>query len=81
MLCLWLSGRFWRQWSRWNRNRHHIFLKMEIKTYAIINEEHGWLENLVRWDGDISQWQPPSGTVAKPFEELDLASLPQRPEE
>lgn len=47
--------------------------------YAIINQEGGWLENLVVWDGNLETWQPPAGTIAVPVAEIDFSSLPQRP--
>jgi len=49
--------------------------------YAIINEKGGWLENLVVWDGRLETWQPPEGTIAKRIEEVDVTSLPERPQE
>jgi hypothetical protein len=47
--------------------------------WAIINKEGGWLENLVVWDGDLSKWQPPTGTRAVRIEEINLSELPQKP--
>ena len=49
--------------------------------YAIINEQGGWLENLVVWNGDTSTWQPPAGTYAVLVSEIDLSALPQKPQE
>lgn len=49
--------------------------------YAIINEQSGWLENLVVWNGDTNSWQPPAGTYAVLVSEIDLSTLPQRPQE
>jgi hypothetical protein len=49
--------------------------------YAILNEQGGWLENLVCWDGDTTHWQPPAGTRAVPLSEIDLQALPARPED
>lgn len=54
---------------------------MEIKTYALIDIEGGWLVNLVRWDGDTQKWQPPEGTRAVLASEVDFQALPERPEE
>jgi hypothetical protein len=51
-----------------------------MNSYAIINEKGGWLENLVIWDGDLETWQPPVGTIAKPLEDVDVTSLPERPQ-
>jgi len=51
------------------------------KSYAIINNEGGWLVNTVMWDGDLKTWQPPEGTSAVPVEEVDFASLPSRPQD
>ena len=51
-----------------------------MNSYAIINEKGGWLENLVIWNGDLETWQPPVGTIAKPIEEVDVTSLPERPQ-
>jgi hypothetical protein len=50
-----------------------------MDTYAIISIEGGWLVNQVVWNGDLSQWQPPEGTIAKPIDEVDLAALPPKP--
>ena len=51
------------------------------KSYAIIDDEGGWLVNTVIWNGDLQTWQPPAGTHAIPAEEVDFSSLPSRPEE
>ena len=56
------------------------FFNMSQK-YAIINEQGGWLENLVVWNGDTSTWQPPAGTYAVLVSEIDLSALPQKPQE
>ena len=47
--------------------------------WALINEEGGWLENIVVWDGDVSKWQPPAGMRAARIEEINLSELPQKP--
>jgi hypothetical protein len=52
-----------------------------MKTYAIINEGGEWLENLVLWDGNITTWQPPEGTIAVPADDVDFSALPESPEE
>jgi hypothetical protein len=51
------------------------------KRYAIIDENGGWLVNVVVWDGNTSKWRPPTGTRAVPINEVDFQSLPQRSEE
>jgi hypothetical protein len=33
------------------------------------------LVNVVLWDGDLAKWQPPTGTRAELFANVDLASL------
>ena len=48
--------------------------------YAIIDEQNGWLLNLVLWDGNLSTWQPPSGTIAKLASEVNFSELQQKPE-
>jgi hypothetical protein len=45
--------------------------------WALINEQGGWLENIVVWDGDASKWQPPAGTRAVRVEEINLSVLRQ----
>jgi hypothetical protein len=47
--------------------------------YAIIDEAAGHLINTVLWDGDLSKWQPPTGTSAVRLAEIDLATLPPAP--
>ena len=51
-----------------------------MNTYAILDEVGGWLVNTVVWDGDIHKWQPPEGTIAKPADEVDFSTLPEKPE-
>lgn len=50
-------------------------------TYAILDEAGGWLVNLVIWDGNILNWQPPEGTIAKLASEVDFNNLPKNPSE
>jgi len=47
--------------------------------YAIINEAAGHLVNVVLWDGDLAKWQPPAGTRAELFANVNIASLPPAP--
>lgn len=35
-----------------------------MNTYAII--KNGVVENLILWDGNTKNWQPPTGTTAVP---------------
>ena len=49
--------------------------------YALIDEEGGWLVNTIVWNGNLEDWQPPTGTIAKPIEEVDISQLPERPED
>jgi hypothetical protein len=37
---------------------------MTIKNYVII--ENNLVTNVVVWDGDTTQWQPPQGSIALP---------------
>lgn len=53
---------------------------MEIDDWAIINTAGGWLEMVVRWDGNTSAWQPPEGTYAVLRSEMDLSTLPLHPD-
>lgn len=48
--------------------------------YAILDEQGGWLVNIVVWDGNLETWQPPKGTIAKLTSEVDFSSLPEKPE-
>jgi hypothetical protein len=47
--------------------------------YAILDQANGRLVNVVLWDGDLSKWQPPTGTSAVRLAEIDLATLPPAP--
>lgn len=49
---------------------------MNNNTYAIIDEQHNYLVNLVLWNGDLNIWQPPIGTIAVPAENIDFSNLP-----
>lgn len=51
-----------------------------IERYVILNADGGWLENIILWDGNLETWQPPEGTIAKLASEVDLNSLPEKPE-
>jgi hypothetical protein len=51
----------------------------KMETYAILDKNGGWLVNLVVWNGNLEDWQPPAGTEAKLASEIDLHSLPERP--
>jgi hypothetical protein len=50
-----------------------------MDTYAILNIEGGWLENIVVWDGNAETWQPPDGTKAVLASEVDFSNLPEKP--
>jgi len=49
--------------------------------YALLDEEGGWLVNIIVWNGNLQDWQPPAGTIAKRIEEVDISQLPERPED
>jgi hypothetical protein len=51
-----------------------------METYAILDKNGGWLVNLVVWNGNLEDWQPPAGTEAKLESEIDYQALPQKPE-
>ena len=51
-----------------------------MDTYAIIDKEGGWLVNLVVWNGNLEDWQPPQGTLAKLESEVDFSTLPLHPD-
>jgi hypothetical protein len=53
---------------------------MEIDDWAIINTAGGWLEMVVRWDGNTETWPIPEGTYAVRRSEINLDSLPLSPE-
>jgi hypothetical protein len=49
--------------------------------YAIINSDGGWLEFLTDWDKDLYPlWQPLPGRYAVLASEINLSTLPQKPE-
>lgn len=52
-----------------------------MNKYAILDTEGGWLVNTVVWSGNLEDWQPPAGTTAKPVEEVDFSTLPEKPED
>ena len=52
-----------------------------IDKYAILDEKKGWLVNLVVWNGNLDTWQSPNETIFIPIDQVDFASLPQKPEE
>lgn len=43
-------------------------------TYAIL-DENGKVLNLVKWDGDVSKWQPPDGTTVVKQSDLNGATF------
>lgn len=49
--------------------------------YAILDAQGGWLLNLVVWDGNLENWQPPDGTIAKLASDIDFSTLPINPSE
>jgi hypothetical protein len=53
---------------------------MEIDDWAIINTAGGWLEMVVRWDGNTETWPIPEGTYAVRRSEINLDSLPLSPD-
>ena len=49
--------------------------------YAIINREGGWLDFLTDWDKDLYPlWEPLPESYAVKVSEIDLSTLPQKPE-
>lgn len=51
-----------------------------MDTYVILDGVGGWLVNLVVWDGDAKNWQPPNGTIAIKASEVNFETLPQNPD-
>jgi len=51
-----------------------------MNKYVIIDEQGGWLVNTVVWDGNLENWQPPAGTIAKPIEDVNIVDLPPNPD-
>jgi len=54
---------------------------MEIDDWAIINQEHNWIEMVIRWDGNTETWPLPEGTYAVKRSELDYSKIQPKPEE
>lgn len=48
---------------------------MENQTYVILNEKDSSLVNLIIWDGDLTKWTPPDGTIAVLASNIDLNIL------
>lgn len=40
---------------------------INVKTYAVINEQTNIVENVILWDGE-PPWQPPAGTYVQSLE-------------
>ena len=51
-----------------------------IERYVILNAIGGWVENIIVWDGNLETWQPPKGTIVKLESEVDVETLPEKPE-
>jgi hypothetical protein len=51
-----------------------------IERYVILNEDGGWLENTILWDGNAETWQPPQGTIVKLESEVNFSTLPLHPD-
>ena len=52
-----------------------------MDNYYVILDDQGYLFNFVVWDGNVETWHTKKGTVAIPISQIDLTSLPQKPEE
>jgi hypothetical protein len=49
--------------------------------YAIINKEGGWLEFITDWDKELyPSWKPLPESYAVLASEIDLSTLPNKPE-
>lgn len=44
-----------------------------MNNYAIVAD--GIVENIVAWNGDMSVWQPPEGSIAVPLSPADAISI------
>jgi hypothetical protein len=53
---------------------------MEIDDWAIINTAGGWIEMVIRWDGNTETWPLPEGTYAVRRSEINLDVLPLHPD-
>lgn len=81
MLCgNWNCWQWW-QWSARICSNHNLFLTMEIDDWAIINQEHNWIEMVIRWDGNTETWPLPEGTYAVRRSEVDYSKIQPKPEE
>lgn len=51
-----------------------------MDTYIILDEQGGWMLNIILWDGNLATWQPPAGTRVVLAAQVDFSTLPERPE-
>jgi hypothetical protein len=54
---------------------------MEIDDWAIINTAGGWIEMVIRWDGNTETWPLPEGTYAVKRNEADFSKIKYKPQE
>lgn len=51
-----------------------------MDTWAIINNIGNYIENIVVWNGDETEWIPPNGTSAVKMEDVDYSTINENPE-
>jgi hypothetical protein len=51
-----------------------------MNIWVIINDIGNYIENIVVWNGDETEWTPPEGTSAVKMEDVDFSIINENPE-